>query len=91
MGEPNVVYQKNKKSGVIYAYENRSYWDPEKKQSRANRKLLGKVDPLTGNIVPTRGRSKSKEDQEDQPAEETANQAAEEQDTLLTPNKSSGK
>jgi transposase len=61
MEKPNVIYQKNKKSGVIYAYENRCYWDPEKKQSRANRKLLGKVDPLTGSIVPTRGRKAKKE------------------------------
>ena len=75
MGEPNVIYQQNKKSGVIYAYENHSYWDPEKKQSRANRKLLGKVDPLTGNIVPTRSR-KAKEEAADQTAEE-ADQAAE--------------
>jgi transposase len=67
MGEPNIIYQRNKKSGVIYAYENRPYWNPEKKQSRADRKLLGKVDPLTGNIVPTRGRKAKKE-----PAVQTA-------------------
>jgi transposase len=58
--KPNIVYQVNKKTGVIYAYENRPYWDPEKKQSRTNRKLVGKVDPLTHNIIPTRGR-KAKE------------------------------
>jgi transposase len=60
MAESNIIYQPNKKSGVVYAYEDRPYWDPEKKQSRSNRKLVGKVDPLTGNIVPTRGR-KAKE------------------------------
>jgi len=75
MGEPNIVYQQNKKSGVIYAYDNRPYWDSEKKQSRANRKLLGKVDPLTGNIVPTRGR-KAKEETADHAAED-AGQAEE--------------
>jgi transposase len=51
-----IVYQPNKKSGVIYAYANEAFWDAEKKQSRARRKLLGKVDPVTGEIVPTRGR-----------------------------------
>ena len=66
---------------MIYAYENHSYWDPEKKQSRANRKLLGKVDPLTGNIVPTRGR-KVKEDAADSTVEE-AKQAAEKSDYLF--------
>ena len=54
--QPNVIYQKNKKSGTIYAYEDHPYWDSEKKQSRSKRKCLGKVDPQTGKIVPTRGR-----------------------------------
>ena len=78
----NVIYQQNKKSGVIYAYENRSYWDPEKKQSRANRKLLGKVDPQTGDIVPTRGR-KAKENAAYQAEEETADQVTEKQGYLF--------
>lgn len=79
MGEPSIIYQQNKKSGVIYAYENRSYWDSEKKQSRANRKLLGKVDPLTGDIVPTRGR-KAKGDTSDHASEDSAHKAAENPD-----------
>ena len=49
-----IVYQVNKKSGVTYAYESSSYWDKEKQQSRAKRKCLGKVDPVTGEIIPTR-------------------------------------
>jgi transposase len=69
--KPSIVFHENKKSGVIYAYENRPYWDPEKKQSRAKRKLLGRVDPSTGGIVPTRGR-KGKETV-DQPTDEKSN------------------
>jgi transposase len=57
---PGIVYQQNKKTGVVYAYENRPFWDSKKKQSRSIRKLLGKLDPSTGNIVPTRSR-KAKE------------------------------
>jgi transposase len=49
-----IVYQTNKKTGITYAYENKAYWDKEKQQSRAERKLIGKVDPNTGEIVPTR-------------------------------------
>jgi hypothetical protein len=49
-----IVYQTNKKTGITYAYENEPYWDKEKQQSRAKRKLIGKVDPETGEIVPTR-------------------------------------
>ena len=49
-----IIYQTNKQTGITYAYENKAYWDKEKKQSRARRKLIGKVDPNTGEIIPTR-------------------------------------
>ena len=48
-----IVYQTNKKTGVKYAYESISYWDPEKKQPRSKRKYVGKVDPETGEIIYT--------------------------------------
>ena len=51
-----IVYQKDKRSGITYAYESKAYWDKEKKQSRAKRTLIGRVDPDTGGIVPTDGR-----------------------------------
>ena len=56
MAKSNIIYLRNNKSGTVYAYEDHPYWDPERKQSRSKRKLLGKVDPLSGEIVPTRGR-----------------------------------
>ena len=49
-----IVYQKNKKTGITYVYQNEAYWDKEKQQSRAKRKIIGKLDPETGEIVPTR-------------------------------------
>ena len=49
-----IVYQTNKKTGITYAYESVSYWDKEKKQSRAKRKCIGRVDPETLQIIPTR-------------------------------------
>lgn len=54
----SIVYQKDKRSGITYAYESKAYWDKEKKQSRAKRTLLGRVDPETGEIVPTDGRNR---------------------------------
>ncbi len=48
-----IVYQINKKTGVTYAYESISYWDKEKRQSRAKRKCIGRVDPETKKIIPT--------------------------------------
>lgn len=51
-----IVYQTNKKTGVTYAYESISHWDKKKKQSRATRKLIGRLDPETNKIVSTRKR-----------------------------------
>jgi transposase len=51
-----IVFQKDKRVGITYAYESESYWDKEKKQPRSRRKLIGRLDEETGNIVPTRER-----------------------------------
>lgn len=53
-----IVYQLDKRSGITYAYESISRWDPEKRQSRAKRTLIGRLDTTTGEIVPTDGRVK---------------------------------
>lgn len=53
-----VVHQKDKRSGITYAYESISFWDKEKQQSRSKRRLIGRVDERTGEIVPTRGTNK---------------------------------
>lgn len=57
-----IIYQTNKDTGITYAYENKAFWDKEKKQSRAKRKLIGKVDPVTGEIVPTRSYTRRKKE-----------------------------
>jgi len=49
-----LIKQTNKKTGITYVYESHSYWDKEKKQHRSDRKLIGKIDPETGEIVPTK-------------------------------------
>jgi len=52
----SIIYQKDKRVGITYAYENESYWDKEKKQPRSRRKLIGRFDEKTGTILPTRKR-----------------------------------
>jgi hypothetical protein len=47
------VFVKNKRNGVTYVYESVGYWDKEKKQARNRRKCIGKLDPLTGEIIPS--------------------------------------
>ena len=53
----SIVYQIDKKTGAKYAFESVSFWDKDKKQPRSKRKYLGKVDPETGEIIPSRGRT----------------------------------
>lgn len=61
-----IIHQHDKRSGITYAYESHSYWDPEKKMTRAKRRLIGRVDPETGEIIPTDGRNrKTKREAED--------------------------
>ena len=69
-----IVKYKNQ-SGVTYAYEQTSQYDPVKKQSRPIRKYLGRVDPETGEIISTkgkRGRPPKKEGAGKSPAEAAA-------------------
>ena len=53
-----IIKQYHKDTDTTYVYESISYWDPEKKQSRSKRRVIGKLDPVTGEIIPTgkRGR-----------------------------------
>jgi len=59
-----IIKQYDKRSGITYAYESHSYWDPEKKMTRAKRKLIGRVNPETGEIIPTDGRNRRKKNTE---------------------------
>ena len=56
-----IIKQYHKDTDTTYVYDSQSYWDAEKGQSRSKRRLLGKLDPETGEIVPTgkRGRKKA--------------------------------
>jgi hypothetical protein len=44
------VHQKNKKTGVVYVYENYPYWDKVEKKDKARRKCIGKLDER-GNLI----------------------------------------
>ena len=56
-----IILQKDRRSGITYAYESISYWDKEKHQSRAHRRLIGRVSE-SGEVVPTDGRCSRKPD-----------------------------
>ncbi len=48
------IHQKNKKTGVTYVYEATSYWDKDKKQARNKQVCVGKLDPETGEFIPSK-------------------------------------
>lgn len=54
-----IVKVHNKARNITYVYESVSYWDKELKQPRSHRKLIGRIDPATGDVVPTGRRTKA--------------------------------
>lgn len=54
-----IIDSYNRKRGVIYVYESFSYWDKELGQPRSRRRLLGRRDPGTGEVIPTRKRKEN--------------------------------
>ena len=69
-----IVHVYNRARGVTYVYDSHSYWDKDLKQPRSTRKLIGKLDPVTGEIVPTgkKGRTKQEKDPEKKPERSVA-------------------
>lgn len=64
MAEPRFTRSRDSRTGTVYVYQIiENYWDKEKQQSRNKRILVGKVDPSTGDVIPTgpRGRPRSKQ------------------------------
>ena len=53
-----IIKKYNKTNHTTYVYNSVSYWDKEKQQPRSKRKLIGKIDPKTGDVVPTAGRGR---------------------------------
>jgi hypothetical protein len=51
--EMSLVYMKNKRNGVTYVYESVGFWDKQKQQARNRRKCIGKLDPKSGEIIPS--------------------------------------
>ena len=48
------TYHKNKKTGVTYVYEAVSTWNKEKQQSTNKQVCIGKLDSVTGELIPNK-------------------------------------
>ena len=66
-----IIKQFDKRSGITYVYDSKSYYDKEKKCSRAKRTLIGKLDPDTGEIIPTDRRNKGAKSKDKTVSEKT--------------------
>jgi hypothetical protein len=66
------INQYDKRTGTTYVYESESYWDKEKQQPRSRRKLIGKLDEQTGEIIPTDGRGKKRTQNSKPASDDTA-------------------
>ena len=51
-------------NGVTYVYRSTSVWDPVKKMSIPKRQCIGKIDPQSGEVVPTGKRGRRRKDTE---------------------------
>ena len=63
-----IIKQYHKDTDTTYVYESTSYWDEEKKQSRSKRRVIGKIDPETGEMIPTGKRGRRPKEVPDVPA-----------------------
>lgn len=70
------IYQTNKKTGITYVIESESYWDKEKQQPRSHRTIIGKVDPDTGEVVPTKKYNREKKSPSPSNVRSSVNQAS---------------
>lgn len=74
-----IIKQYHKDTDTTYVYESTSYWDAEKGQSRSKRRVIGKLDPETGEIIPTGKRGRKKKDPGQDPAKDQTLSALTEQ------------
>lgn len=68
-----IIQQYHRDTNTTYVYESTSYWDAEKGQSRSKRKCIGKIDPDTGEMVPTGKRGRKKAESSGQSIDELSN------------------
>lgn len=75
----------NPKTKTTYVYDVVSYWDASTKTPRSHSKLIGKVDPVTGEVVPTgkRGRPRKADTAPGLPAPDAADETRELKQALI--------
>ena len=86
----SIVKSYSKQNNTTYFYEQDYKWNPKTKRPEGTRKLIGKLDPVTGQMIPTgkRGRPKKDSYSSDEPVSQPAvNPYEAEMKKLLAKNK----
>ena len=71
-----IIHQTNKKTGITYVIESESYWDRDKQQPRSHRTIIGKIDPVTGEVVPTKKYNREKKSSSPSKSKVTVSQSS---------------
>ena len=81
----SIVKSYSKQNDTTYFYEQDYKWNPVTKRPEGTRRLIGKLDPITGKMVPTgkRGRSKKESDVQASDKEDTRYARLQEQIEVL--------
>lgn len=61
----SIVRSYSKANDTTYVYEQNMKWNPETKRPEGTRKLIGKIDPVTGEIIPTGKRGRKRKEKPD--------------------------
>lgn len=77
-----IIKQYHKDTDTTYVYESASYWDTDKQQSRSKRKLLGKLDRETGEVIPTGSRGRKRKETPDVSGNRTDAEAREKDERI---------
>jgi transposase len=64
----STTHHRNKKTGAIYRYAVESFWDKEKKAPRNKQVCLGRVDPVTGELIASKRRKKGAVGEQSEPS-----------------------
>lgn len=57
----SITHHRDKKTGAIYRYSVKSYWDKERKAPRNKQVYLGKINPKTGELFPKKRNDQTNE------------------------------
>ena len=60
-----IIKQYHKDTDTTYVYDSKSYFDEATQKYKTKRKVIGKIDPKTGEIVPTGNRGRAKRSDND--------------------------